>query len=91
MPYGARAAMEKVLDKCDIENIRDREGRGDSKITREDVEDWVSVNSGDFSSILGFAASIEDGENTLDFPWIIELIELAYNDCMSDSFPGEDY
>ena len=53
------------------------------KITREDVEQWLMVNSGDFQSVMDFEASIEDGDTTVDIPWASEEGEFAFSDAMS--------
>jgi hypothetical protein len=71
------------LRAYDIENIRGRVS--DNQITREDVESWLMTHSGDFQSVEDFSASIEDGDQTLDFPFATEAGELAYMDTMSDS------
>lgn len=52
-------------------------------IEREDVEQWLMMNSGDFQRVIDFEASIEDGDTTLDFPWSTEDGEMAYCDAMS--------
>lgn len=74
MPYGAMCAMDYELSANDVENCRDDDG----KITRESVEDWLSTHSGDFSSVVDFCASIEDGDATVDIPWATEEGEIAY-------------
>lgn len=76
--------QEKTLSDYDVNNIRDRIEPG---ITRANVEDWLTCNSGDFSSVEDFSASIEDGDNTIDIPWNSEESECPYNDCM---YPCED-
>lgn len=71
--------QEKILSQYDIDNIRDRVEPG---ITRANVEDWLTCNSGDFSSVDDFSASIEDGGNTINIPWASEEGEFAYVDCV---------
>ena len=81
LPYGATYALDKDLSDYDVRNLRDEEG----KITRESIEQWIACNSGDFSSIIGWSASIEDNGETLDFPWPSEEIECQYFDCFAES------
>jgi hypothetical protein len=81
MPAGT-CAMRYPLSAHDIENIRDDDGA----ITRESIEQWLTSNSGDFQHVADFSASIEVGENTLDFAWKNEDSEFTYNDCM---YPAE--
>lgn len=71
-------AQQKDLTSYDVENIRDEDG----KITRESVEQWLTVNAGDFQNVHDFEASIEDGDQTIDIPWQSEESELTFNDCM---------
>ena len=78
-PMGATCAQEKELSAYDIRNIRDRVEPG---ITRANVEDWLTCNAGDFSSITDFSASIEDGDETIDIPWENEDSEITFSDCM---------
>lgn len=73
------AAMRYTLDRFAIENIR---AYGDGTITREAVDEWLSCHSGDFQSIADFSASIEDGDDTLDFEWSDPDSELVYMDSM---------
>jgi hypothetical protein len=77
-PYGATCSLRKDLSQYDIDNMRDEDG----EITRESVEQWVCLNSGDFSSILDFSASIEDGDRTIDLEWATEDGETAYLDTL---------
>jgi hypothetical protein len=76
-------AMQYDLTSYDVENIK---ATGDGKITRDAVEDWLGCHSGDFQSVADFSASIEDGNDTLDFPWAVEESEFTYCDCM---YPAE--
>ena len=64
------------LRAYDVENIRDDDG----KITRDAIAQWLCTHAGDFSSIQDFAASIEDGTETIDIPWATEDGEIAYTD-----------
>jgi len=72
------AAYEYPLRDYDIRNMTNDAGT----ITREDVEDWLTKNAGDFSQVIDFSASIELGEETIDIPWRDEEAELTYNDCV---------
>jgi hypothetical protein len=82
-PIGALCSLRIDLSDYDIENMRDDDG----EITRESVEDWLGTHSGDFSSVDDFRASIEDGENTLEFEWA----EGEDSECKYiDTLPCED-
>lgn len=74
----APVAVDRELSHYDVENARGDDGR----ITRESVEGWLSRNAGDFSQVLDFSASIEDGNDTVNIPWDSEENELAYLDCL---------
>lgn len=74
-------SMRYPLSQHDVENIR---GYGEGKISRDGLEQWLTCHSGDFQSLQDFSASIEDGENTLTFPWTSEDGELAYMDTHSE-------
>ena len=68
------------LSGYDIENMRDDEG----VITRDSVDQWLAMNAGDFSQIVDFEASIEDGDETIDLPFASEENECAYLDTISE-------
>lgn len=67
----------------DVENMHDDDG----KVTRESVALWLDSHAGDFSGIIDFYASIEDGQDTIEIPWADEENEPEYNSCM---FGDED-
>lgn len=71
------AAQTLEMTNYDVNNARDEEG----KITRESVQRWLDMNARDFSSVLDFWASIEDGSETVEIPWGSEESEMTYNDC----------
>jgi len=77
MPYGTVCATTYTLSGYDVENCRNDNGQ----ITRDSVERWVGMHSGDFSSVRDFRASLEDGDETVDIPWASEEGELAFVDC----------
>jgi hypothetical protein len=57
------------------------------RITHETVDGWIHSNAGDFSVIHDFRASIEDGDETLDFDWAKgEESEMKYQ----DTFPSDE-
>lgn len=76
-------AQRVNLQSNDIENMRG----GSGKITRDSIERWLRIHAGDFQSITDFSASIEDGEDTLDFAWANEESECVHSDCM---YPDRD-
>ena len=77
MPH-TTASMRYPVSSYDLENMRDDDGQ----ITRDSVEHWLMLNSGDFSSVEDFSASLEVGDDTIDFPWVHEESELAYVDYL---------
>jgi hypothetical protein len=64
------AAMRKDLRQYDIDNI--------GEPTRENVEQWLASNAGDFQAVKDFHAVIGETE----IPWASEENEFAYSDCM---------
>lgn len=77
------AAAKIDLSTYDIGNMTNEAGT----IAREDLEQWLATQAGDFQSITDFAASIELGDETIDIPWTNEENEMSYNDCM---YPEHD-
>lgn len=53
-----------------------------SQPTREEVELWVAMHLGDFREITDWSASLEIGDQTIDYPWESVDGECAYWDCM---------
>ena len=70
-----KCAQEIVLSAYDLENI-------EKPVTRDTVEFWLMLNSGDFQSITDFSASLEIGSETIELPWEHEDSEYTYSDCM---------
>lgn len=64
------AAYDYTLRPYDLENI--------GEFTRENVQDWLDKNAGDFSSVLDFRAEV--GEEVID--WANEENGVAYYNCM---------
>ena len=56
----------------------------EGEITRESVQRWIDTHTGDFSLIVDWSASIEDGGETIEFPWQDEESEFVFNDCVFD-------
>jgi hypothetical protein len=75
MPPTAVCGYEYPLRKYDIDNI--------GEFTRENVEQWLAANAGDFSQIIDFYATVGDKE----IPWAKEDSESRYCDIL---FPEED-
>lgn len=88
MPATMAAYTYKLSDH-DIENMwNDEFTQIEDAITREDIEEWLSKNAGDFQEIVDFNADISFGDTQdLIIPWKNEESELIYNDCM---FPQDD-
>jgi hypothetical protein len=85
------AATRIALSSYDVANIQgqhdwatDSEG---GTIDRDAVEQWLMLHSGDFSEVIDFSASIESGDQTLDFDWANEESQFYWQDCMH---PVED-
>lgn len=66
----ADASLRIDLRDHDLENIGD--------FTRENVEQWLTAYSGDFSNVIDFTAVCGDTET----PWSSEENELAYFDTL---------
>ena len=79
-PYGATCAMSYPLDDYAVGNARDEDG----ELTRDSVERWVMLNTGDFSSIVDWRADIHDEttDSEVVFDWSDPESELIYSDCM---------
>src|SRR3990172_6361796 len=94
-------AMTYTLRPYDVGNIRGRmlarTGVTDGlmpPITRDDVQDWLDANAGDFQNVNDFRAVIDDGplpacglcghikRQALVFDWASEENECAFNDAM---------
>lgn len=73
-------SLHKTLSGYDLENMRDEDGN----ITRDSLEQWLCMNTGDFQDIIDFSASIEDGDKTIDIPWLTEDGEMQYLDTLGD-------
>ena len=63
-------AMTYNLSSYDIDNI--------GETTRDNVEHWLSLKSGDFQSIDDFHAVVGETE----IPWSSEEGEFTFQDCM---------
>lgn len=71
-------AMRYRLTGYDVENIKAHDEKG--KITRDAIEQWLVLNSGDFQSITDFSGSIEDGDESITIAWKDDDSEMAYFD-----------
>ncbi len=82
MPYGAVCAMDYELDSYKLGNLLANVEEGE-ELSREHVEHWLSLNSGDFQGITDFHADLElpDGTNFTS-EWESEDNECTYMDCM---------
>ena len=88
------AATSYTLSDYDIGNIRALSQDADigpvhaGPITREGVEQWLTMNSGDFQSVDDFRVTISTADGyDFDSDFEDEEAELTFNDCM---FPGDD-
>lgn len=81
MPVGTGGTTYTLTDS-DVSNARDDDGR----LTRESVSLWLDSHASDFSGIIDFSASLEDGGDTVTIPWESEENELAFSACISDDF-----
>ena len=85
-------AMTYTLRPYDVGNMRGVRSGGQN-ITRDDVEHWVALNSGDFQNVTDFRAVIDDGplpacdscghvkRRALVFDWENEENESAFLDA----------
>ncbi len=71
-PGAGTCAMTYSLRSYDLENI--------GELTRDNVDRWLTCNSGDFQSIEDFRADIGDWES----PWESEESEYTFFDCMGE-------
>ena len=69
-PYGLKCAMTYKLTPYDMENI--------GEPTKENIEEWLSTHTGDFSSLDGYHAVIGETE----IPFETEELECTFQDCM---------
>lgn len=82
----AETAMEYDLSDEDVQALLEEFGA----ITREAIESWATIHTGDFESIDDFSASIEVGDNTVDIPWANEESYRIYMDLMYGSDEDEE-
>lgn len=68
------------MRQYDLDNARDNDGR----ITRDSLELWLCSHTGDFSHIIDFRASIEDGEESIRIDFATEEGESQYLDTISE-------
>lgn len=71
--------MQLDLRPYDLENIKER---GDGVITREAIDQWLCSNSGDFSVVEDFSASISYEDVDIEIDWDNEEKEMAYGDIV---------
>ena len=64
-------SLEKKLSDYDLDNI--------GEFTRENVEEWLTKNAGDFSEVIDFTARC--GDEMIE--WSSEENEMAYCDTLS--------
>ena len=73
MPPGLVASLRKDLSDYDLNNIGE-------EFTRENVEEWLTANAGDFQEVIDFSAVCGETE----IPWSSEENESKYYDTISD-------
>ncbi len=73
------AATEMTLTAYDMENIVD-------PASRDDVEQWLVRNSGDFSHVIDFRADFDLGDKHIEHNWKNEKSEMTFNDMTRDIF-----
>ncbi len=76
----AVCSLRITMSQYDLDNARDDDG----KITRDSLELWLMTHTGDFSQIIDWQASIEDGSETLEFPFSTEDGESQYLNTISE-------
>ena len=74
-PIGAICAQEKTLSDHDLENV--------GEWTRDNVEHWLSLHSGDFQYVQDFRADFSrEGEDWVS-EWADEESEFLFCDAMN--------
>lgn len=63
------------------DDLRDESGA----VTRDSIQRWIDTNTGDFSEVVDWRATVGDGDFDSDFT--DEDNEMTFNDCM---FPNEE-
>lgn len=91
MPPDLICSQVLTLSQYDIETIKAQalHDTGSDAITCDAVRQWLTAHAGDFSSVIDFSASIEDGKDTVDIPWSTEAGEMQYHDTLNDNIEGE--
>lgn len=84
-PAGVVCAQRKDLSSYDVENVRGYAEHltGDAQISRDAIEHWLALNSGDFQHVKDFHAVI----GAFESPWADEDSECTYCDAM---FPADE-
>lgn len=87
MPFGMVCAMDYDLDSYQMGNLLANVEEGEG-LSRDHVERWLALNSGDFQNVIDFRADLElpDGTNFTS-EWESEESESHFSDCM---FPQEE-
>ena len=68
-------AQSVTLSSHDLENV--------GEWTRENVERWLMLHSGDFQEVVDFRA---EGAKDWESDWKDEESELTFNDCMYSTY-----
>jgi hypothetical protein len=81
--YNQNMAYTYNLSDYDISNMWNDEFTAlEDAITREDVEEWLSKNAGDFQFIDDFEADISYGTEDLVIPWKEEESGMHWHSAM---------
>ena len=75
-PTQSPCSLRIALSKYDTDNMKDDKG----ETTRQSIEDWLSLNAGDFQAIIDFHAVIDSAK--VKFPWTSEETEMQYLDTI---------
>jgi hypothetical protein len=78
-PFGLVCALEKTLTSHDLENV--------GEWTRDNVEHWLSLHSGDFQHVQDFRADFSRKGKDWVSEWAEEESEFLFSDAM---YPEED-
>lgn len=79
---GCEAAYSYPLD---ANEVRMYATNSEGAITRDSVERYVALHTGDFASVTDFRASLWFEGRDYDFDFASEESELTFNDCMYGS------
>ena len=76
------AAMQYEVTAHDIQNMADEKT---GHVTRELVDRWIVLHTGDFQTIIDWRADLAVGDEDIVYDWKVADSEMIYNDCMGEA------